>query len=263
MKCDQCKREYNRYSPECPECKNPNPDYEKNIGQKTFLPIKYQIIFALLGSVFFTLLAGVIQLICYAKFGSEPSHSQEITILAISTFVTDGIIFLIFLLFIIKFRKDILRSFKVWKNYIGMAIVFGLLFGLSLLGQFLLQHFCGLHDGENERLLNDVIATYPALSIIFIGFLAPICEEMTYRVGLFSLLHRYKKWVAYVVTIVIFTLIHIHFTAEDLPNELLNIPLYLLGAIALTFAYDKFGLAGSICCHILNNTILVIMRIAS
>ena len=41
---------------------------------------------------------------------------------------------------------------------------------------------------ENEEDLRSFIVVYPITSIIFLGFIGPMCEELTYRVGVFGVL---------------------------------------------------------------------------
>ena len=110
-------------------------------------------------------------------------------------------------------------------------------------------------DNANEASLQSLQDIYPLTCLIIFGIIGPICEEMTYRVGLFSLFKRKNKVVAYVVTIAVFALIHFNFSLDPdtLVNELLNLPYYMFAAAAFSFTYDKFGFAGSVTAHISNN----------
>ena len=88
--------------------------------------------------------------------------------------------------------------------------------------------------------------------------MGPIVEEFTYRYGLFGYVKKHNKTLAYVATILIFALIHFEFTTDvdQLVNELLNLPSYLIGAIVLSIAYDKSdNLVVPIIAHIFNNLI--------
>ena len=71
-------------------------------------------------------------------------------------------------------------------------------------------------------------------------------------------------WVAYIVTPLIFALIHFDFfagSAEGYINELLNLPSYIIAGVTLTIIYDKFGLSTSIVAHCGNNLISIFMSI--
>lgn len=262
-RCKQCNCEYDRYLGNCPECGNVNEEYKKNVGQKTFLSVTQQIVFILLGTVFFILLAFCFELLFNAIEGGKTDEETKIKVLGLSRFIVYGILLAIYLFFAVKYRDKVFFSFKKWFNYLGAGIAFGVLISVTLIATYLLKKYCGLKDSENEIILGKIISTYPIPSLIFFGIVGPIVEELTYRVGLFSLINRYKRWLAYVITIVIFTLVHIQFDSKDLANEMLNVPLYLFGAAVLTVTYDYFGLTGSLLCHILNNVVVIIIQIAS
>ncbi|MBP5694703.1 MAG: CPBP family intramembrane metalloprotease, partial [Bacilli bacterium] len=105
---------------------------------------------------------------------------------------------------------------------------------------------------------------YPITCLFIFGLIGPICEEITYRVGLFSLLKRKNRALAYLVTIAVFALIHFNFSNDPatLLNEIINLPYYMFAAFAFSFAFDKFGFAASATAHISNNLIslfLVVM----
>ena len=72
---------------------------------------------------------------------------------------------------------------------------------------------------------------------------------------------RKNRILAYVATIIIFTLIHFDFGAKTMTNELLNIPYYAAAAFAFTFAYDQYGFAASVTAHVANNLFSVITEI--
>ncbi|MBQ0009374.1 MAG: CPBP family intramembrane metalloprotease, partial [Firmicutes bacterium] len=110
-------------------------------------------------------------------------------------------------------------------------------------------------NNDNQQAINVTSQNFTLTSMVIFGILGPICEEITYRVGLFSFLKRISKWLAYPVVVLVFALIHFNFSASSLTNELLNLPYYLLAGFALTFTYDKFGFAGSTIAHVLNNVI--------
>ena len=108
--------------------------------------------------------------------------------------------------------------------------------------------------------LRSFITIYPFISLIFLGVIGPICEELTYRVGLFSVLKK-PKWLAYVIGTLVFALAHFSFTSTNIINELVNLPVYIVSGFALCLAYDKFGLAASLTAHTVNNIYSVSMVI--
>lgn len=102
---------------------------------------------------------------------------------------------------------------------------------------------------------------------VFLGFLsvvifAPIVEEMTYRYCLFGGVIRKKKWLAYVVSGVVFALMHCTSSVleygftKELLVEFLYVPPYLFSGLALCYLYDKTSnLGASFIAHLLNNLV--------
>ena len=154
------------------------------------------------------------------------------------------------------------KSFKNWKSY-----VFGLVFAVALvvipiIYDTIINLFYETETSQNEGGLRQIIAIYPFLSIFIFGIVGPLCEELTYRVGAFGLLKKYK-WLAYIVSSLIFALMHFDFTAKGnvMINELINLPIYIFSGVTFALAYDKFGLACSLTAHIANNLYAVTMSI--
>ena len=174
------------------------------------------------------------------------------------------ILFIVFLILLRKDTDELFKSFKGWRPY-----VYGLLGFLAILNFNLFYNIVlgaagvSISDNANESALNSIVTDFPFLSILIFAIIGPICEELTYRVGLFSLLKRVNRWLAYGVTIVVFTLIHFDFSGANLVNELLNIPFYTFAAITFSFLYEKFGFASSMSAHITNNLFSLIATIIS
>ena len=87
------------------------------------------------------------------------------------------------------------------------------------------------------------------------------CHNAIARVGLFTLAKRFNHVLAYIVTALVFGLIHFNwaaFGAGDsalLINELLNLPDYVLAGLIMCALYDKCGFAASATAHIVNNCV--------
>ena len=181
---------------------------------------------------------------------------------SVSTFITYGVLFAI-LFGILNFDlKHIFNEFKKWKSWLigigfGAALILVPIFYTTIISEFYEYHI-----NENETSLRQIIAIYPVLSVLFFGVIGPICEELTYRVGLFGSLSKYK-WLAYLVAIFVFALAHFSFTAEGIIDELINLPIYLFSGFMFAFAYDKFGLSASLAAHMTNNLYSVIVIICT
>jgi membrane protease YdiL (CAAX protease family) len=141
--------------------------------------------------------------------------------------------------------------------WLGLPFTFAILltsYGLvSLYGALGIQ----LEDNQNQAAIVRLVKDSPMISLFTFGLLGPIVEEWTYRLGLFQYLKSRSKWIAYVVTLTIFGLIHFDFTATNLTNELLNLPIYLVAGAWFCFLYDRFGLQVAMATHIINNLLSV------
>ena len=162
-------------------------------------------------------------------------------------------------------NKDLIKikvDFSKWANWligIGIGIV---VIVFPIIYTTIISLFYEYHISQNESLLREIIKMFPVLSVIVFGLVGPVCEELTYRVGLFGLLSK-KKWLAYLAAILVFAFMHFGFTSEHIIDELVNLPIYLFSGAAFAIAYDKLGLAGSLSAHVLNNLYAIIMSIIS
>lgn len=154
--------------------------------------------------------------------------------------------------------KKLKNTFKNYKNYIYGVAVFLILIGFSAIYTTFVSNFYQFSISDNERRLREFIPLYPAASIIIFGLIGPLCEEFTYRVGLFGILKKYK-WAAYLVSSILFALAHFTFSSATIIDELVNLPIYLFSAVLLAYTYDKYGLAGSLTAHALNNIFSISM----
>ena len=170
---------------------------------------------------------------------------------------------LIICLFGIIGFNEVPKLFKKY-NRIKIYIVALIAFGTLILFDFCYSFFLsaikpGVTENANESGINQIMKSYPVLSLFFFGIIGPVCEELTYRVGLFSFCKRKSKTLAYLVTILLFSLIHfnIDFEAENIVNnivnELLNLPYYAFAGFLFSFVYDNYGFEASSLAHVINN----------
>ena len=136
---------------------------------------------------------------------------------------------------------DLIERFKYWKHVliglgVGVAII-----GFTILYNVIISQFIELETNSNEQAAEDMIKAFPVISIFILGFVGPICEELAYRYGLFNLLKRKSKILAYFVASLVFGIIHFDITA-DLITEILNFPVYLACGLFLGLAYDFCGI---------------------
>ena len=164
--------------------------------------------------------------------------------------------------------EDFIPVVKTFKNWIN--IFYGVAFGAGLIGFSLLYNYIISITGagtsnDNQQAVESAISLYPVGCVIVLGIIGPLCEELTYRLGLYGFIRKRNMWAAIIVSSLLFGLIHFNFAAENkeqLINELLNLPSYVISGVILGFAYEKGGLATSCTAHIMNNLIATIIMIA-
>lgn len=256
--CKRCKTSYDETFSECPKCGMEDTELCRDFKNITMVSWPKQIALFVIGFAIFQVIA-----IFYAAIIKKASITGQQANMLLNTLVYVSI-FLILIGVLNVDLKKLVKSFKYWQPYLaGVGCVFAVL-ALGYIYQLILAAaHVQIGTSGNESAIDSVTTLYPFGSIIVFGFIGPICEELTYRVGLFSFFKRISKWVAYPATIIIFTLIHFTWDAPNITNELLNLPFYVIGAVCLTFTYDKYGFAGSMTAHILNNVISLSLSMIS
>lgn len=116
-------------------------------------------------------------------------------------------------------------------------------------------------SNQNEQSINLITIEFPFLSLIIFGFIGPIVEELAYRLGLFGFFKKINRPAAYILTALVFGLIHFNFATSDFLLELVNLPPYIVAGLVLCFIYDKEGIGTSIMAHVVNNVYSVLMTI--
>ena len=156
--------------------------------------------------------------------------------------------------------KKLLPKFKSWVPYVvGLAVgATILLFDQNYMRLVNLFYHTG--TGGNETAIRQIIARYPFPSILIFGIVGPICEELTYRVGMFNLVKRWNRVAAYIVTGIIFGLIHMDF-GGNIATEFIILPTYIAPGLLLSLAYDLYDLPCSLTAHLTNNLFVIIGQV--
>ena len=198
----------------------------------------------------------VISLILSLAFKSTAINND-----AALTFITYSILFVGLMAVILFDVPKFLSQFKNWKAYVmGAGIGIGIIVFDIIYFNFV-NLFYQSSVGGNETGIRSIIALYPVASILIFGFIGPACEELTYRVGLFGLCKKLNIVFAYIITGLVFGLIHFDFQSADLINELICLPTYIVPGVLFALCYDKFGFACSYVAHVTNNLWAVISQI--
>ena len=235
------------------------PPYASHPGYKDWA---YRLTLFLLGFIGLDIVTLIIQLILQLIIPEYFTEGSEyyVTGLAIINSIRYVLLSITFVVMLFPRLKILVRKFLDWKgDLLGLAFGIGLI-GITKAYNLIISQFIDTGTNANEVAAESMIVAFPVLSIIILGFLGPICEEITYRYGLFSLLDKKSKFLAYILTPLIFAIIHFDFTG-NIVVELLNLPSYIIAGLGLTFAYDKFGLHTAIIAHVTNNIYAIIMTL--
>lgn len=260
-KCPNCGTYYEPTLEKCPHCYKHNELY---LNREISTSIAYLHPFAQLG----LFLAGfsfvgmlLIQLtIFYIIDSFDLSEGVVDAIINTGTYL----ILLLTLASIVFFtrRKYFFSKYKRGIDYIyGIGYAVTLILMGSLIGNFI-SIFHETSDNINQTAAVSYSHNYPILAFFILGIVGPVCEELTYRVGLYSFLRRINKYLAIGVSAVIFALIHFSFKQDAIINELWSLPSYLVSGVILALAYEHRGPACSMVAHILYNIFAFILILA-
>ena len=188
---------------------------------------------------------------------------------ALLNFSTYLIVFGILILIIGKEFSQIFPDFKKGRTYL-YGITYGLMLIVisSIVSNIFHLIFNIDSSNNNQQQIESVTTLFPIASSLIFGIVGPICEEFTYRLGLFSpLVKRLKPVFAYIIVALIFGFLHFDFTVlilgdtSSIINELVNIPSYVVSGLLLAYFYLKEGIVASSFAHITNNLFSLIVTL--
>ncbi|MCR5309451.1 MAG: CPBP family intramembrane metalloprotease [Bacilli bacterium] len=221
---------------------------DKNDGK---LPFMTKLIIFLCGFSYTGFL--LLQLIWLIILGNifEDKNAANVAILT-GTYLT---LFVIMIAFAIKNKKYFLSKIKDPTKYL-----YGLLFGVVTIGieiivSYIIQSICPSDVNANQQTVIDFTTSYPTLMFFITVLVGPLCEEFTYRVGLYELLKEKNETLAFILTSIIFAFIHIQFTDTTFLAEITALPVYLTIGFCLTYGYKLYGLPCSYVAHAFLNLI--------
>lgn len=232
-----------------------------NSSENWEIPPLYQLYSLLLGFVGLKIVGLIISLLVTQIYKvTYPNPTDFALMIESNQFgMTVNVVSYVILLvsFIFMLFEPLKKHFPKFKNYLapikGIGYGFLIMLASALIGLFYQVFKINVSDNINEEAITSIMTTYPFWSFIAFVLAGPIVEELTYRLGLFSLIKRWNRVGAYAVTSLLFGLIHFNWEATSLINELLNLPFYVIAGVGLALVYDFEGLHVSIFAHITNN----------
>lgn len=220
-------------------------------------PMK-SLTFFIVGFLFIKVIALIFQLIGQNGgwyFIASGTYSGAINFA--SYFVTLGIIILILSNNSNQFFKEFANK---WTWIYGLGFGFLLMIASSAVTAFM-NLFQQVGENANESAIDSITTSFPVLSVIVFGLLGPICEEFTFRVGLFSFLKKYNRIAAYLGTAIVFGFLHFTFNPSTIITELINLPSYIVAGLLLCYFYDYKGIGASTVAHMTNNLFAIISQL--
>lgn len=167
------------------------------------------------------------------QLGFNTNNNEFITVMA-------NLVSYVFLLIVVVvlFKEDLVTDFKriqSTKKYLaGIFIGWGILYiGLIFSNILLLYVFKANDNSVNQQVIEDIMKIYPVLMAFTTVGLAPICEEVVFRLTIMKQFKKYR-WVGLLVSSLLFGLIHV-ISAGDF---LYSIP-YIIMGLALGYSYYK------------------------
>lgn len=237
-----------------------------------YLENKKHIALFLTGWIGFQIIALILAVLVVSIYGKTEILNEASISMAINCVSYGILVTCLFAIFGFTNLGNLIKKFKFIRTYIAAAVCVVTIIAFDNFYSIILNSIkTNVVDNVNETNIVSLTTMYPLFSIIFFGIVGPICEEMTYRIGLFSLCNKKSKALAYIITIVVFALIHFNFDClltdnidtDLLINELLNLPFYLFAGLAFAFTYDHYGFEASATAHIVNNLLSLLVSIFS
>lgn len=111
---------------------------------------------------------------------------------------------------------------------------------LDILAALIIQATGYLNNGNQEIIETFFDDSYGMMAASTI-FLAPIVEELCFRGAIFGALRPKHKAAAYIVSILLFVLLHVWQNAILDPRELIAAIGYIPASLALCWSYDRTG----------------------
>ena len=264
VKCPNCEDYHDATLRKCPHCHKDNDLYQiRRVPKRVvFLHPIAQIGMFLAGFAYAGMLIAEIMAVLFIPTDAFADKALRSTIYMTIVYGFMFMSLLVIALFSGR-RKIFLGKFTNGIDYlygIGYAVTVVV---VSLLVGAIVSIFHESADNVNQTSVELSALNYPLLSMATLCVIGPICEELTYRVGLYSFLRRFNRYFAFIITVIVFAMIHFEFGAENIVNELWSLPSYLAAGFVLTLAYEHRGPACSMTAHVIYNSIafaLVLIR---
>lgn len=156
--------------------------------------------------------------------------------------------YILFAVTVIVFHGFLMRTSRSFADNLGGAckyIAVGLvaLYGLNELAYRLTRLLAPTQTNLNDTTISAQIEDAPHMTLLIVVFLAPFVEEVLFRGLVFGNLRRKSAAVGYIVSCLLFALLHVWQFAvvnRDVTYFLLMLQ-YLVPGLVLSWVYDRTG----------------------
>lgn len=188
------------------------------------------------------------------------------------TIISVSISLFLMIILIITYYKDLKKDFKEFKvNFMSKALFALKIFAIFMLIKFaasyvsvLISNIFNITDitSENQTSINEILGQYPILMTFSAVCLAPIYEEILFRLGFRKCINN--KFLFIIISGTLFGLIHIFPTDLNLGIALIQSITYVAMGLALAYFYQKYdNIFYSILLHFYNNLLSIIFILIS
>lgn len=163
------------------------------------------------------------------------------------------------------FRNFLYRSFVPIRHFgrflLTVLISYGVYYALSLQISIIYDLFELYPENQNQEGIDGLFLQQPWVMVLCTVIFVPITEECLCRGLIFAPLCRKIPWLAYAVSSLVFSLLHVigSFGTAPISEIILNIIIYLPAGIALGYAYQRTrSIWGAIVLHSVINLLSVL-----
>jgi len=167
--------------------------------------------------------------------------------LSLSLLTTNICYYAINLLFVvIVYRHFLARSFRsirFWDLVQAVILGFAMYYAGNILLGMLLSVLKLQPTSYNNETVHTLVSANRWVMIVSTIVVAPLVEELLIRGLVFGTIHKKNRIAAYVVSILLFSLMHVwqYIPTQGLMPALLSSLLYIIPSIALGWTYEKAG----------------------
>ena len=213
-------------------------------------------------------LTGILVLIGYlllSRYSNEILQLLGFNKLSIPLKLTVSIIYELFILLTIIFiyLKTIAKDFKDFmhnvKYYISKYLKYWFLnIGLMSISNIIIINITNINNSTNQEYVTKLLGKYPLYTIIVTILIAPITEELIFRLNIRKIL---KKDILFIIISgLLFGALHL--TVATSVKELLFIIPYSIPGFIFAYTYVKSdNIFVPISLHTLHNTVMIILQI--